>query len=195
MVLFISNMTESLHMLTGPLEAEDDLNLTVIRTRDTVLMGQKTRGFGRGKRVLPGGKARYYLGEAGISLLPPDEEAAREAREETGLSLRGVQLAQRGALYITDERDSRVIKLYEGRVDAGATTSSTELADLSWEAIEALPYGEMPGDYKLWLPHVLAGYAITAFFEVDEDQEVVSAKLFRQKVEPLERMEEVAVGF
>ena len=69
------------------------------------------------------------------------------------------------------------------------TAASSELADLAWCSVEKLPYDEMPKDYKLWLPHILAGYAVNAFFETDS-----GPKIFRQKLDTLGRMEEVPIA-
>lgn len=185
-------MTESLLSMSGLLEAEDDFNLTIVHCEDSILMGRKMRGFGKGKLVLPGGKTRYSIGESGIYIIPFEEEAAREATEETGIPLIGALFEQTGVLHIADEIDTRTIRIYKTRVVARTATHSDELSDLNWHPADALPYGEMPQDYGLWLPHILAGYAVTAFFETNSDQ-IVDAKIFRQRLNPLERAEEVFV--
>lgn len=183
-------MAECLSM-SGPFEAKDDFNLTVVRTDSSVLMGRKTRGFGEGQLVLAGGKTRYYIRETGVAVLPFEDEAAREVGEETGISITSRRLAQKAMLYIADEQDTKIVRIYEARIPLEVPTASTELADLSWRSAEELPYEEMPDDYKLWLPHVLAGYAVTAFFETEAGA-VVDASVFRQRLEPLGRLENVS---
>lgn len=184
-------MSEVLPMMRGPFDAEDDFNLTVIRTAHSVLLGRKARGFGAGNLVLPGGKTRYYLG-TGMVVIPFEEEAAREALEETGLPISPSQLTQKGILHIADENDTKTVRLYEAMLPAATPATSTELSEIGWHPTDDLPYGEMPSDYKLWLPHLLAGYAVTAYLENNSDQ-LVAAQLFRQKLDPLERAEEVIV--
>lgn len=179
--------------MTGPIEADDDFNLTVIRTDNSVLIGRKTRGFGEGRLVLPGGKTRYYIGDSGMALVPFQEEAARELSEETGLSITTEQLAQKGILHIADADDTRTIRVYEATVEAMSQATSTELADLGWHSLAELRYLDMPEDYALWLPHILGGYAINGFIETDANK-VVAANIFRQKLEPLGRMEHVPVN-
>lgn len=185
-------MSDHLSLMTGPLEAEDDFNLTIVRTNRSILLGRKVRGFGMGQLVVPGGKTRYYIGEAGIALIPFNAEAAREASEETGLQIAGTELVQKGILHIADEEDTKTVRLYEAVMPSATTVTSGELEDLAWRSLDELPYKEMPDDYKFWLPHLLAGYAINAFIESDMGQ-IVEVKTFKQKLEPLGRMEEVPV--
>jgi hypothetical protein len=97
-------MAECLSLMSGPLEAEDDFNLTVIRTDNSLLLGRKQGGFGAGQLVLPGGKTHYYIGDGGLVLSRFGPEAARDASEETGLRIASSRIAQKGILHIADGR-------------------------------------------------------------------------------------------
>lgn len=181
-------MSETLAILHGPIEADDDFNLTVVRYGGAVLMGRKTRGYGEGKLVLPGGKTRFYIGASGMGILPFASEAAREATEETGLAVSANQMRPMGVLHVADE-DTRIVRLYEARLAIRPSdVKSGELEDIDWIDESELQYDHMPDDYRLWLPHVLAGYAVTAFFESDGHQ-VVEGQVFRQRLDPLGRAE------
>lgn len=183
-------MTEALSILTGPMESDEDYSLTVLRTQNSVLMGRKTRGYGMGKLVLPGGKNRWYLGETGMGFMPFADEAAREAREETGIRISTQELQQKGILHVIGEEESKVVRIYDALVEPNLATVSGELADQAWLPATELPYQEMPQDYPLWLPHVLAGYAVTAFLQTEQD-ELVHATVYRQQLQPLGRAEPV----
>lgn len=183
-------MKESLSLLRGPIEADDDFNLTVIRRDQQIVMGTKQHGFGAGKLVLPGGKTRYYLGESGLHLVPFGEEAAREASEETGLPISTAQLSQTGLLVVSDEDDTKTIRIYQVHLPEHMTVSSDELADIGWQHAGRLDYDQMPGDYRLWLPHIIAGYAVQAFI-YSEKGHVVESEIFRQQIDPLGRLEKV----
>jgi len=181
-------VAELINFIGTAVESEDDLNLTLIRSEGAMLLGKKTRGYGEGKLVLPGGKSRHFVSSMGIGILPYDGEAAREATEESGISIVPGQLAQVAMLYVSTEEDTKIIRVYETHLSRTDVSASEEFSELSWQDEETLPYDNMPEDYRLWLPHVLAGYAVTGFFETDRDALVVTT-LYRQRLQPLERAE------
>ena len=181
-------MSETLPLLTGPLDSAEDFTLTAVRHRGRVLLGKKAWGYGRDMLVLPGGKTRYYLGDDGIHSLSGPDDARREVREETGVQLSGVTWA--GMLDVLDGSDEKQVQLYTGVSDSVSTIPSPELPDLQWYEGRALPYERMPADYRLWLPHVLAGRAVTGFFEKQKGR-IRAAQVFAQQQEPLGRLEKV----
>jgi len=185
-------MSEALQFLGMPRESEDDFNLTLIRRQGSLLLGQKTRGYGAGLLVAPGGKTRYYVSPSGIGLLPSGMEAAREASEESGLPIAADQLTQVGALHIADEDDTKIIRLFQVAVEADTSLVSTEFDAIDWYPEVDLPYEQMPKDYKLWLPSVLAGYAVTGFFETSNDV-LVQARVFRSGIDGKTRAQEVDI--
>ncbi len=67
--------------------------------------------------------------------------------------------------------------------------------DIDHRAItqKRLLHSEMLEDYKLWLPHLLAGYTVDGFIETDSDR-VLEAKIFRQQLNPLGRMEFISTA-
>lgn len=185
-------MAESLEIMDGPLEADDQFNLTVVRSTGSIVMGRKLRGYGKGRLVLPGGKSHYYLGSGGIAIVPGPYDASRELFEETGIDTDVRSLSQVGLLNIATEEDIKSVAIYEAHTRKVALHNTAELTDLDWYAETSLPYNEMPKDYKLWLPHILAGYAVTAYFETYND-DLVDATIYRQQQNPLSRAERLAV--
>src|SRR5665213_268958 len=183
-------MTESLGLMTGPLESEDTFSLVVIRSAGSVLLGRKTRGYGTGKLVLPGGSDHYYLSSQGIGLVEGGHNASREVQEETGLTIDSSQIVQKGVLYIATEEDSKDVVIYETYADRIEPTSSAELESVAWFEETTLPYEEMPADYALWLPSLLTGCVITGFLETDHD-EIVAGNIFIQQTNPLGRLQKL----
>ena len=185
-------MMEFTDLADGPFESDDSFTLTVVRNAEKVVLGRKMRGFGEGQLVLPGGKNHYYLSAAGVDIVPGRDNAQREVREEVGFSIDRQEFTQVGVLHIATEDDNRDISIFEADCQNDVPTSSAELATTAWYAVPDLPYDEMPQDYKLWLPSVLSGYAVTAYLETDFDR-VVGGSVFRSARYPLGRLERVPV--
>jgi hypothetical protein len=188
-VVFFHFMLTSIDILDGPFEFDDSYSLVVVRHAGCVALGRKTRGYGTGRLVLPGGKNRYYIGGDGIGIVPEDIEASREVKEELGVNTNANQV---GVLHITDEYDIRKIAIFEAHCADPALQVSDELTELAWRSDDSLSYNEMPSDYALWLPHIVAGYAITAFLESSEGV-VVDGTIIRQQLNPLGRAEQIAI--
>jgi 8-oxo-dGTP diphosphatase len=170
-------MAQDIEFLGAPMDSDEEFSLTLVRAQGGLLLGEKTRGFGTGKLVLPGGKDQFYLSASGIGLLPDKFGAVRELGQETGLNLPEAALTNVGNLYVTkygdDYDDERHIKLFEAVLPAQTSTDDTdELIDLSWHPESDLPYDRMPDDYKLWLPHIVGGFTVDAFFEIDENDKI-----------------------
>ncbi len=156
-----------------PFPAEDDAVLSLVCIRNDagdVLMGRKTRGFGAGRLVLPGGKGRYWAGSSGILRSPFIYDAAREVHEETGIALDATALTQVGQLHV-ERHDSEmdVLQIFAGSSN-DMPHDSEELEDVAFMA--EVPYAEMPADYKLWLPHILGGRAVTAYVWLNSSTDV-----------------------
>lgn len=176
----------------GPYELEDYFSLSVIRSAGSLVLGRKTRGYGAGKLALPGGKDHYYLSELGIGLATGPQNASREIYEEVGLDIDPQLIARVGILYVSTEDDNKDVAIYEVTCRQASLTNTDELESVNWYPEDSLPYEEMPADYKLWLPSILAGYMVTAYLETDHD-EILEGKLFRQQINPLGRLEQVLV--
>ncbi len=185
-------MTEQLNFMGGPIESEDSFSLAVIQTRRRILLGRKSRGFAEGRLVLPGGKDHFYLSADGVSLTPGVFGASREVFEEAGLDIPPSAFRQVGMLHVATEEDNKDISIYTTTSSEAELKDSEELRDLSWIDIDELPYDEMPSDYKLWLPHILDGYAVNAYLETDQDR-IMGGDVFRQKIDPLGRSEHFSV--
>lgn len=129
-----------------------------------VLLLRKAEGlWGGGKWNGPGGK-----------LLPgedPEEGAAREVQEETGLVARGLQFAGLLRFYFGEERSPGwVVYVFTCDDFSGPTTAGRE-GTLQWHRVDHLPLDRMWEDDRHWLPRVLAGQRVWAEFRFDADAE------------------------
>jgi len=127
-----------------------------------VLLGEKLRGFGRGKIVGPGGHV-----EAGET----DAEAAiRELAEETGVIAspdavdRVATLRFRFPYDPSSDADVAVFLVADW---SGSPADSDELT-VRWYDVDTIPLDRMWDDDRYWLPRVLAGERLTADFSYDE---------------------------
>lgn len=170
-------MQTAVDFLGGPYESEVFYTLVVVRDTSNpenpnLLMGRKTRGFGEGKLVFPGGKIREYTGLGGIAIKPIPLEAARELKEETGLAVVGLENCAR--IGIDDSNDEmRSIYVMLGDYNAEDRTPlypSSEFSELGWNPVNKLDYSDMPDDYKLWLPEILQGKFVWTLINLHEGQ-------------------------
>ena len=133
-----------------------------------VLLGEKLRGLGAGRVVGPGGKVE------------PGEDAAtaiaREVAEECGVVLDPAALRAVGRIrYDFPARPawSQNSTVFVAREWAGTPRSSDEI-DPRWFRISDVPYGRMWDDASRWLPAVLAGGTVDAYFRFADDLATVT---------------------
>ena len=121
--------------------------LLFLIVEDRMLLIHKRRGHGAGQVNGPGG--RREAGEA------PLATAIREMREETGLSPRGVRRV--GSINFVDADASAMIgHIYRADAATGQVAYGDEALPF-WCTLDAIPYGRMWPDDRLWLPWLLAG--------------------------------------
>jgi 8-oxo-dGTP diphosphatase len=138
-------------------------------TRD-VLLGHKKTGLGQGKIVGLGGHV-----EPGESAA---EAAAREVKEEADLCVAAGALLQ-GA-HITFRFPARPswdmdVAVFTANCWSGAAAETDEIRP-EWFAVSGLPYDRMWQDARHWLPRVLDGERLRAFFTYADDCETLAAQ-------------------
>ncbi len=132
-------------------------NLCFIIREGRVLLIRKKRGLGAGKVNAPGGKL-----EAGESALAA---AVRETQEEVGVTPLG--LRERGVLrFQFADGYSLHCTVFLARDCTGEPIETAEAAPF-WVSLDAIPYDEMWEDDRYWLPLVLGGKTVSAFFTFD----------------------------
>ncbi len=145
--------------------------LCYLMQKDRVLRLRETQGlFGGGKWNGPGGK-----------LAPretPECGAAREMKEETGLTVD--KLSFRGILnfYLGDSKElDQTVFVFSCEQSSGELQSSRE-GELKWFPLNEIPLDEMWSDDKVWLPQFLQGDSLVGDFYYSENyKQLVAHKL------------------
>jgi len=135
----------------------DTAVLTFIRRGGQLLLILKKRGLGSGKFNAPGG--RLEPGET------PEQAAARETREETGLTPTGLQPAGMLDFAFTDGYSLRC-HVFTASGCTGALTETDEASPF-WCQESDIPYGNMWSDDRLWIPLMLGDKPFRAAFVFD----------------------------
>lgn len=150
-------------MSAAPLEMCLVLVRDIVAGEAVLLLGEKRRGFGRGRLVAPGGKI-----DAGET---PRDAAVRELYEETGLVVGPENLQPSGVLdFAFPHGDSRPLRahVFVTTQHRGALSPSDEI-DGHWIRESDLPYHRMWADARHWLPCALAGSLHAASFSYGPD--------------------------
>mmetsp|Transcript_34511 Transcript_34511/g.114278 ORF Transcript_34511/g.114278 Transcript_34511/m.114278 type:complete len:415 (+) Transcript_34511:50-1294(+) len=164
------------------MQANKLLSLVFVFDGRSVLLGLKKRGFGQGKYNGFGGKL-----EAGEVMRAC---AARELREEAGLSVPAAALVRRGVLNFHMLADSGMkgadgtiasrleVHIYSCSLgDAEGEVAESEEMAPRWWGCDQVPLGQMWADDAHWLPHVLAGGDVIGDFTFADQATLLSHSL------------------
>ena len=134
----------------------------IIRDGKTLLI-RKKEGFGEGKLNSPGGKMKE--GET------PKKCILREVFEETGLTLN--KLKGHGVLHFyfgKKKEPDWTVYVYSSQSFSGELKQSVE-GPLKWVDVDRLPYNEMWGDDRYWVPLLFKDKNFSGDFYFDESGE------------------------
>ncbi len=138
-----------------------ETTLVLLRKDNEILLGMKKRGFGEGRYNGIGGKIKS--GET------PEEAMVRESQEE--IAVKPVEYIKMGKVEFLElykgKKENVVFHLYIATKWEGEPKESDEMIP-KWFSISEIPYQQMFPDDKYWLPLVLEGKKVNAFFEFDE---------------------------
>lgn len=151
-----------------------ETTLLLLKKDNEILLAMKKRGFGVGKYNGIGGKL-----EANET---PEMAMLREAKEEINVIptlYEYVGAVEVESINLSEKRDC-IFHLYIATKWEGIPSESEEMCP-KWFLIDKIPYDKMFPDDEYWLPLVLEGKKINAFFEFDEDW-----NLKKKKIEELE---------
>ena len=131
-----------------------------------ILLGEKKKGFGKGKLNGPGGKI-----EPGET---PEQGMIRETREEVGIT--PTKYKEMGTVEFVEwykgEEQNVIFYLYVATEYEGELKESDEMKPY-WFDLDNIPYDKMFEDDSYWMPIVLEGNKIQAFFEYDKEWKMV----------------------
>lgn len=142
-----------------------ETTVVYLRKDNKVLLGKKLRGFGMGKITAPGGKFEH--GET------PAECVVRECFEETGVRITKFEQVARVVyddLHYKDKVERDLMHVFVATEWEGEPQDSDEL-DLEWYTLRDIPYDKMWSDAKIFLPDILRGKKLEAYFHYNEKNE------------------------
>ena len=147
-----------------------ETTLLYLRKGDQILLARKKRGFAKDKYNGVGGKV-----ENNETL---EEAMVRESQEE--ISIIPIEYEKVGTIeydeYYKEKREQIIVHVFFSTKWNGDPKESDEMSP-KWFNINNLPYEEMIGDDPYWLPKVLEGKKIEAFFKFDKDWKIINHKV------------------
>ena len=137
-----------------------ETTLCLLRRNEEILLAMKKRGFGEGKYNGVGGKIE--------GTETPEAAMLRETKEEIGVT--PIQYDKVGVVsfdeFYKDEKVHLIFHLY--------MVTEWEEMQPKWFSIDSIPYNQMLPDDKYWLPLILEGKKIDAYFDFDEEWNLLS---------------------
>ena len=145
------------------------VTIMFLRREGELLLAMKKRGFGKGKWNGAGGKV-----EPGET---PLAAAVRETEEEVGVTPLNAKKACELDFFLTHEPDFNNYAHVFVATEWDGEPHETEEMRPQWFPEATLPYAEMWGDDKEWLPHLLAGKRFRATYTLDEHDNIIHSKM------------------
>ncbi len=139
------------------------LSWVLLRRGDEILLGLKKRGFGAGKLNGVGGKQ-----EVGETI---EECAIRETQEEIGVKITKFECLGKiifDNLFYKNIPECNMMHCFVATEWEGEPVESDEEKP-QWIKISDLDYSKLWGDDEHWLPPILAGKEIEAYFHYNSD--------------------------
>ena len=147
-----------------------ETTLALLKRKDEILLALKKRGFGEGKYNGVGGKIKENE--------TPEDAMIRETQEE--ILVTPTQYEKVGIVefneFIKGKKQNLVFHLYMVNEWLGEPTESDEMRPY-WFKIDSIPYDKMFSDDKYWLPLIIGGKKIKAYFHFDENWNILSSNV------------------
>ena len=147
-----------------------ETTLSLLKKDNKILLGMKKRGFGEGKYNGVGGKLKENE--------TPEIAMIRETQEE--INVTPTKYEKVGIIefdeYYKGKKENVVFHLYMVYEWNGEPSESDEIKP-KWFDINEIPFSKMFPDDKYWLPLVLESKKIRAYFEFDENWNMLSKKI------------------
>lgn len=147
-----------------------ETTLCLLKNKNEILLAMKKRGFGEGKYNGVGGKIERDE--------TPEQAMIRETEEEinvTPIKYEKVGLIEFDEFY-KENKQNLVFHLYMVYEWNGIPIESEEMKP-KWFDINNIPYEKMFPDDKYWLPLILEGKKVKAYFNFDENWNLISKEI------------------
>lgn len=147
-----------------------ETTLCLLKNKNEILLAMKKRGFGEGRYNGVGGKIERDE--------TPEQAMVRETEEEinvTPIKYEKVGLIEFDEFY-KENKQNLVFHLYMVYEWNGIPTESEEMKP-KWFDINNIPYEKMFPDDKYWLPLILEGKKVKAYFNFDEEWNLLSKEI------------------
>lgn len=145
-------------------------------SKTEILLAMKKRGFGAGFYNGPGGKP-----DKGESI---ENAAIREVKEEIDVDIQLSDLEKVAVLHFyfsEDKKDwDQDVHVFILRKWKGSPKESEEMKP-EWFQEKDFPYDQMWEDDPDWMPEVLSGKKIEAWFVFDNNQKISNKKIIELK--------------
>lgn len=145
------------------------VTLMLLKRDGELLLAMKKRGFGQGKWNGAGGKV-----EPGET---PLQAAIRETEEEVGVTPLNPRKVAELDFYLTHDPDFNNYGHIYLATEWEGDPHETEEMRPQWFPLDALPYDEMWGDDKHWMPLIFAGKRFRGTFTLDEHDNIIHSAL------------------
>lgn len=147
-----------------------ETTLSLLIQDDKILLALKKRGFGSGKFNGIGGKIQN--GET------PEEAMVRETKEE--INVTPTKYEKVGEIlfdeYYQGQKTNILMHVYKVNEWIGNPCETEEMSP-RWFNINTIPYAKMLPDDFYWLPLILKGEKISAYFNFDEEWNLLSKNI------------------
>ncbi len=147
-----------------------ETTLCLLKRNDEILLAIKKRGFGEGKYNGVGGKIENNE--------TPEQAMIRETQEE--ISVTPIKYEKVGVIEFDEvykgKKQNLVFHLYMVYEWEGEPFETEEMAP-KWFSINEIPFDKMFPDDKYWLPLILEGKKIRAYFDFDENWNLLSKEI------------------
>jgi 8-oxo-dGTP pyrophosphatase MutT (NUDIX family) len=141
--------------------------LCLLIKQDKILLAMKKRGFGIGRWNGTGGK--FDL-EKDKNIF---DTAKRETKEEIGVDVINPEKVGLFHFYFPHKPEwNQDVHLFVAREWVGDPEESDEMVP-KWFSFNKIPYNEMWDDDRLWLPHILNGKKLEAYFTFEAGDKIV----------------------
>ncbi|CAH1400639.1 unnamed protein product [Nezara viridula] len=139
------------------------ISLVIVKNENKVLLGLCKRGFNKDKYCVPGG------------VLQPKEDlqscAIKNPKEQCGITIEKLEKVGKIEVKFAGVQELLQFHIFMSDSYSGDIKETKEMTP-EWFPLSDVPYDKMWQDMTVWLPHVLKGKKVKAFF-IYQNEELI----------------------